>query len=125
MVLALTRLYRDGDDVKTVIKDGEIDTHLALEGGDVIVRRHQDCQDIADRAKMLADQPQHGADFHHIWSLPNTIVENFYKAYCGDQFKPMDQNFWEWVNKQVKSNKDYQRFWTYNPARPFWSGYGS
>lgn len=109
--------------MKTVIKDGEVETHLALEGGDVIVRRSQDAQDIADNAKMLSEQPQHGADFHHIWSLPNIEIENFYKRYCGDSFRPMDANFWEWVNKQVKGNKDYQKFWTYNPSRPFWLGY--
>ena len=111
--------------MKTIIKDGEVETSIALEGGDVIVRRSQDAQDIADNAKALSDQPQHGADFHHIWSLPNTLVEKFYHEYCGDNgFRPMNEEFWQWVNRQVKGNKDYQKFWTYNPARPFWMAYG-
>lgn len=110
--------------MKTIIHDGEVTTQLALEGGDVIVSRSQDAQDIADNAKMLADQPQHGADFHHIWSLPCTLVEKFYHEYAADGFKPMNQEFWQWVNKKVKGNTDYSKFWTYNPARPFWMGYG-
>ncbi len=104
----------------------EVETHLALEGGDVIVRRTQDAQDIADRAKMLAEQPQHGADFHHKWSLPATQIEKFYQEYCGDGFaaaKPMNQEFWEWVHKKMK-DPQYRIFWTYDPAKPFFMGYG-
>ena len=110
--------------MKTVIKDGEITTSLALEGEDVVVKRSQDAQDIVDNIEMLRDQPQHGADFHHIWTLPNTVVEALFKEYCGDGFKPMNDEFWAWVNKKVKGNTDYKRFWTYNPSRPFWLGYG-
>ncbi len=104
----------------------EVETHLAFEGGDVIVSRTQDAQDIADRAKMLAEQPQHGADFHHKWSLPATQIEKFYQEYCGDGFaaaKPMNQEFWEWVHKKMK-DPQYRIFWTYDPAKPFFVGYG-
>ena len=89
--------------------------------GSVDILRWQDAEDIADRAKMLADQPQHGADFHHRWSLPATMVEKFYGEYCGDQYaeaKPMDQNFWEWVHKKMK-DPQYSKFWTHNPSNPF------
>lgn len=111
--------------MKTVIRNGEIETHLALEGEDLVVRRSQDAQDIADRAEYLRDQPQHGADFHHVWSLPNTLVENFYKEYCGDGHavaKPMDQSFWEWVHKKMK-DPQYSKFWTHNPSNPFFTGF--
>ncbi len=104
----------------------EVETHLAFEGGDVIVSRTQDAQDIADRAKMLAEQPQHGADFHHKWSLPATQIEKFYQEYCGDgnaPAKPMNQEFWEWVHKKMK-DPQYRIFWTYDPAKPFFVGYG-
>ena len=110
--------------MKTIIKDGDITTSIALEGDDLVVRRSHDAQAIVDNIDMLKDQPQHGADFHHIWSLPSVEVENFYKRYCGDSFRPMDQNFWEWVNKQIKGNPDYKKFWTYNPSKPFWMAYG-
>jgi hypothetical protein len=93
--------------------------------GSVDVLRWQDAEDIAERAKMLADQPQFGKDFHHRWSLPAVMVEFFYNKYCGDgnqPDKPMDQNFWEWVHKQMK-DPQYSKFWTHNPSNPFFVGY--
>ena len=72
-------------------------THLALEGDDLVVRRYQDAEDIAERAKMLREQPQH-KDFHHKWSLPNVMVDAFYQEYnggwknsLGDQAGVLDQ----------------------------------
>jgi hypothetical protein len=88
--------------------------------GDLQVERTQDAQDIADRAAMLRDQPQFGADFHHRWSAPNTLVESFYKDYCGTGFKPMDQEFWEYMHKRMK-DPQYSKFWTHNNS--FFTGY--
>ena len=104
----------------------EVITNLRWDGDTLIVHRSQDAQDIADRAKMLAEQPQHGADFHHRWSIPATMVEQFYQEYCGDGFaeaKPMNQEFWEWVHKKMK-DPAYKIFWTHNPSKPFHMGYG-
>lgn len=104
----------------------EVRTKILLDGDTVVVRREQDAQDIADRAKLLAEQPQHGHDFHHKWSLPATMVEQFYSEYCGDgaaPAKPMNQEFWEWVHKKMK-DPQYRIFWTYDSAKPFFMGYG-
>ena len=103
-----------------------ISTKLEIDNDTLIVRREQDAQDIADWAKMLSEQPQHGADFHHKWSLPVAMVERFYQEYCGDGFaeaKPMNQEFWEWVHKKMK-DPQYKIFWTYDPAKPGFMGYG-
>jgi hypothetical protein len=101
----------------------DVKTHLALEGDDLIVNRVQDVEPIIDWAKMLAEQPQHGGDFHHKWSLPAVMVEKFYNEYCGAAYKPMNQEFWEWVNKKMK-DPQYKKFWTYDTANPFHVGYG-
>src|SRR5258708_3347112 len=99
----------------------EIDTHLALEGDDLIVRRSQDAQDIADRAKMLREQPNRG-DFHHKWSAPNTLIEKFYADYCGDGLKPMDQEFWQYADKRMR-DPEYRVFWCHDPQNQFRVGY--
>jgi hypothetical protein len=103
----------------------EVKTSIILDGDTVVVRREQDAQDIADWAKVLAAQPQHGRDFHHKWSLPTTQVEKFYQEYCGDgaaPAKPLDSEFWQWVHKKMK-DPQYRIFWTYDPAKPFFMGY--
>ena len=90
-------------------------THLALEGEDLVVRRYQDSQDIADRAKMLREQPNKG-DFHHVWSLPNVLVDQFFQEYCGDFEgvpKLMDAEFWAWVNVKMK-DPQYKTFWCHD-----------
>lgn len=105
--------------------DNDIFTKLHIDSDNkLFVERWQDAQDIADHAAHLRDQPQHGADFHHKWSLPNTIVEKFYQEYCGvgTEPKPMNQEFWEWVHKQMK-DPQYSKFWTHNPSNPFRLGY--
>ena len=107
----------------------EVETLLALEGGDLIVRRSQDAQDIADRAKMLREQPNRG-DFHHKWSIPNTLVEQFYQEYCGldshgvatGSPKEMNQEFWEYVHKKMK-DPQFKVFWAHDPQNQFRVGY--
>ena len=102
----------------------EDSTHLALEGDDLVVRRYQDAEDIADRAKMLREQPNRG-DFHHRWSIPNVLVDKFYQEYCGDfkaAAKPMNEEFWAWVHKQMK-DPQYRVFWCHDPQAQFRVGY--
>lgn len=99
---------------------------IALDGDTVVVRNFEDAQDIADGAKLLSEIPQHGADFHHKWSLPTTQVINFYNQYCGDGFashKPMNAEFWAWVDKKMK-DPQYRVFWTYNPSNPYRLAWG-
>ena len=98
----------------------EVERHLALEGADLVVRTFQDAQDIADRAKMLREQPNRG-DFHHKWSIPNTLVDQFYGEYCGIDShgvatgvaKPMNQEFWTWVHKKMQ-DPQYKVFWCHD-----------
>ena len=99
-------------------------THVSLESGALVVRRYQDAQDIADRAQMLREQPNKG-DFHHKWSIPNVLVDQFYQRYCGDQYataKPMNAEFWAWVNQEMKSS-EYRVFWTHDKQNQFRVGY--
>lgn len=102
----------------------ETSTHLALEGDDLVVRTSQDAQDIADRAKMLREQPNRG-DFHHVWSAPNTLIDKFYQEYCGDQYagaKKMDEDFWAYVHRRMK-DPEYRIFWCHDPQNQFRVGY--
>ena len=107
----------------------ERDLHVALEGDDIVVRSFQDAQDIADRAKMLREQPQHG-DFHHRWSIPNTLVDQFFQEYCGidhrgratGTVKNMDAEFWAWVHQKMK-DPQYKVFWCHDPQHQGWIGY--
>jgi len=108
----------------------EKQTHLTLEGDDLVVRTYQDAQDIADRAKMLREQPQHG-DFHHVWSLPNTKIDEFFQEYCGIKNglaigppKEMNDEFWQWVHAKMK-DPQYKVFWCHDPGYQFRVGYGS
>ena len=101
-------------------------THVSLEGGNLTVRRFQDSQDLADRAKMLREQPNRG-DFHHKWSAPNVLIDKFYQEYCGDPTapaKPMDQDFWAFVNKKMK-DPEYKVFWCHDPQSQFRVGYSN
>ncbi len=105
--------------------DKEVFTKLHIDGEQrLTVTRSQDGQDIADRAAMLRDQTQHGADFHHRWSAPNTLVEQFYQDYCGQDAaaKPMNEEFWAYMHKRMR-DPAYSKFWTYNPSNPFFTGY--
>lgn len=103
----------------------ETETHLALEGDDLVVRTLQDAQDIADRAKMLREQPNRG-DFHHKWSIPDGLIQQFYQQYCGDQYqpdRPMGAEFWAWVDKKMQ-DPQYKVFWAHDPGTQFRVGYG-
>ena len=100
----------------------EDSTHVSLEGADLVVRRYQDSQDIADRAQMLREQPNRG-DLRHTWSAPNVLIDKFYQEYCGDgPAKQMDQDFWAFVNKNMK-DPEYRMFWCHDSQNQFRVGY--
>ena len=97
------------------------DSHLALEGGDLIVRRFKDLQDTVDATAALRDLPQRG-DFRHVWHLDKIMIDKFFQEYCGIKngvavgaAREMDQEFWEWVNKKMK-DPEYAKFRTDNQA---------
>ncbi len=106
----------------------ETETHLALEGGDVVVRRFKDLQDTVDATAALRGEPQRG-DFRHVWHLDNIMVDKFFQEYCGLQggvasgaAKNMDQEFWNWVNKKMK-DPEYAKFRTDSQANQLRVGY--
>ncbi len=97
------------------------DSHLALEGGDLVVRRFKDLQDTVDATAALRGEPQRG-DFRHVWHLDNIMIDKFYQEYCGIRDgiaagvpKEMNQEFWDWVNKRMK-DPEYAKFRTDNQA---------
>ncbi len=104
--------------------------HLALEGGDLVVRRFEDLQDTVDATAALRAEPQRG-DFRHVWHLDNIMVDKFFQEYCGMQDgravgspKAMDQEFWDWVNKKMK-DPEYAKFRTDNQASQLRVGYNA
>ena len=99
-------------------------THVSLESGALVVRRYQDAQDIADRAQMLREQPNKG-DFHHKWSIPNVLVDQFFQEFCGDFSAPakkMDSEFWAFVNGKMK-DPQYRVFWCHDKQNQFRVGF--
>ncbi len=102
--------------------------HLALEGGDLIVRRFKDLQDTVDATAALRGEPQRG-DFRHKWHLEDIMIDKFYQEYCGLKGgvaygidRPMNQEFWAWVDKKM-DDPEYAKFRTDNQASQLRVGY--
>jgi len=95
--------------------------------GDVTVETFQDAQDIADEAQFSRENVRPGRDIKPKWSLPNNLIYQFYLEYCGPTGfpPPMNQEFWEWVDKKKMTDPAYSKFRTDDPSNPFFSGYGS
>lgn len=101
---------------------------LILEDDRLIVRRFEDLQDTVDATAALRAEPQRG-DFRHVWHLDDIMIDKFYQEYCGLKggvafgvAQPMNQEFWEWVNKKMK-DPEYAKFRTDNQANQFRVGY--
>lgn len=59
----------------------DIDTHIAMQDGNMVVGRSQDCTPIAEYAKSRHNEGQHGSkDMRLAGSIPYVIVEK----YCND-----------------------------------------
>ncbi len=104
------------------------DDHLALEGGDLVVRHFRDLQDTVDATAALRDMPQRG-DLRHVWHLDNIMVDKFFQEYCGIKDgmamgapRKMNQEFWDWVNKKMK-DPEYAKFRTDSQASQLRVGY--
>ena len=83
----------------------------------------QDIEPYLEDNKLRREASTVGKDWKHKWQLPNVLVEKFYSEYTGGTFKPMNQEFWVWVDKKLMSDADLSYFRTNNPSNPFWSGY--
>lgn len=104
----------------------EVQTHFEINrNGDLTVRRSQDAEDIAKWAKHNRETQKFGKDFRYKWSLPNTLIEKFYAEYAGPDLRPMNQEFWQWVDRAKMSDPQYKTFRTDDPSNPFFSGYKS
>ena len=90
--------------------------------GDVTVRTFQDAQVNADWASHCRDTQVHGKDLRHKWHLPTNIINKFYMDYAGPNLRPMNQEFWVYVDKQM-NDPQYAKFRTDNPSNPFYLGY--
>jgi hypothetical protein len=104
------------DLITTVKHDaGENQTHLV------------DSQDVRpyleENARRREIAPR--GDFHHKWQAPNIMITKWYFEYTGGQFggayKPMNQEFYEWVDKKIMSDPDLKAFRTagYNFKRGY------
>lgn len=104
----------------------DILTRFDWNGEDVTVERVQDVEPILEHAQELAKQPNPKGDrMWHKWSLPNVIIEQLYLRYAEGELKPLDQEFWKWVDKTIMTDADYAKFRTANSANQFFMGYGS
>lgn len=106
--------------------DNEIQQYWKYDPGAGWVHHQvQDVTDILERNKELAKQPNPKGDrFWHKWSLPNTVVDQLYHRYsAGGVAKPMNDEFWKWVDGIVMSDPDYLHFRTGNKSNPFFVGY--
>jgi hypothetical protein len=53
-----------------------VDTRLRLDGRDLVVQSYQDVEDIIERNKALAGEPQKG-DLRHVASIPLNIINQW------------------------------------------------
>jgi len=93
--------------------------------GDLTVRGYQDAEDIAKWAQHCRDTQKSGGDLRYKWSLPNNLVAKFYAEYAGPDLRPMNQEFWQWVDKSKMNDPQYKTFRTDDPGNPYFSGYKS
>lgn len=92
----------------------------------LVVERWQDVEPYIEAYKEQAKaEINRKSDFRKKWSLPPIEQIKFYDRYAaGDTMnKPMNQDFWEWVDKQIMSDPDYAVFRTSNPSNPFFLGW--
>ena len=103
-----------------------IRTHLVLDGDDLLVNRVQDAEPLLEWAKERAKQPNpKGEKFWEKWTLTNVQIEDLYNKYSKGTIPapPMDQEFWQWVDKTVMSDADYTHCRLINKSNPFHIGY--
>ncbi len=85
----------------------------------------QDVEPYLEENKRRRESNTVGQDWKHKWHLPNVLVEKFYSEYTGGTFKPMNEEFYVWVDKKIMSDPDLSKFRTNDPANPFHLGYRS
>lgn len=52
-------------------------TDLRMDGRDLVVRSYQDVEDIVERNKVLANEPQKSDWGRHVASIPNNILNQW------------------------------------------------
>lgn len=87
----------------------------------VIFETVQDIEPILEENKFRREENGRG-DFRHKWNLPTVMIHKFYYEYTAGEWRPMDNEFWLWVDKKL-NDPDYAYFKTSNPSNPFHIGY--
>lgn len=83
----------------------------------------QDVEPYLDENKLRREANTVGKNWKHKWHLPNVLVERFYFEYTAGTYRPMDREFWHWVDRKIMTDSDLALFRTNNPSNPFWVGY--
>lgn len=83
----------------------------------------QDVEPYLEENKLRREANTVGKDWKHKWHLPNVLVEKFYLEYTGGTFKPMNNEFWHWVDRKIMTDADLAYFRTNNSSNPFWIGH--
>ena len=83
----------------------------------------QDVEPYLEENKRRRESNTTGQDWKHKWGLPNVFVERFYSEYTGGTYRPMNQEFWVWVDKKLMSDPDLSKFKTNDPTNSFRIGY--
>jgi hypothetical protein len=76
--------------------------------------RTQDVEPILENNKHLREKTARG-DFKHKWDLPVVMVNKFYDQYCGGNMRPMNEEFWRYVDRLLM-DPDYAAFRTNNTS---------
>ena len=96
--------------------------HHASDDSLVIVNT-QDVEPYLEENKLRREARTVGKDWKHKWHLPNVFIEKFFLEYTGGVFRPMNEEFYRWVDKKVMSDPDLSKFRTNDPTQQFFMGY--
>ena len=77
--------------------------------------RTQDVEPLLEHNKFLREKTARG-DFKHKWDLPVVMVNRFYDEYSKGELRPMNEEFWAWVDSKIMSNPDLSAFRTNNTS---------
>lgn len=98
-------------------------TRLILDGNDLHVNRVQDVEPTLDYAHDQRQWGGKGEEFRPKWTIPPVIQEQLYNLYTQGEMKPMDTEFWKWVDKKIMTDPDYAKFRLGGGPNTFFVGY--
>ena len=72
----------------------------------------QDVQPILENNHALRAADGKRGDFRHKWNLPNVMVAKSYNEYTLGEMRPMNDDFWRFVDKRIMGDPDFAKFKT-------------